>query len=208
MTEMFDNCCTLILASSSPRRQQFLHELGLQYRIICPDGVEPLPDTGENPMDYVKRAALCKAQHVYNMLLDKEQEYLVLAADTVVCLQGQILGKPKNTAHALKMLKLLAGQEHEVISAVSIMGKGDNFGSKQICFSDSTKVVFHAWSEQMLAAYANTGECLDKAGAYAIQGQGAFLVKSIFGSWSTVVGLPVGMLVECLLKHDFIRVRD
>ncbi len=204
---MFNSCCKIILASASPRRQMFLQELGLDYTIVCPDDtVEPLASKNENPTNYAMRAAQSKAWHVHNVLQGKEQEYLVLAADTVVCVQDKILGKPKDAAHALGMLKLLSGQEHEVISAVSLVWQGRNLDPKHICFFDSTRVFFHAWNDQVLATYVSSGEGIDKAGAYAIQGQGAFLVKSIQGSWSTVVGLPVGMLVDVLLTHGFIKI--
>ncbi len=182
----------------------FLQELGLEYEIILANKAEPKPYAEEEPTDYAKRASLCKAKQAQSALPNHEQPYVLIAADTVVSVQGKILGKPKDLADAVTMLKLLAGKEHEVISAVTIMAKSLNYDLKTICFFDSTKVLFHTWSDEILTAYANSGECFDKAGAYAIQGQGAFLVKSIIGSWSTVVGLPVSELVQILLEQGFI----
>ncbi len=202
MQSLFSAKNPIVLASSSPRRQLFLQELGLAYTVIQPHGIEPLPKLGEEPHTYAQRAASVKGRFV----AERHAGAVVIAADTVVALYeegntgGVIFGKPRDAVHALEMLENLSGQAHQVISAVSlILPQG-----KEVLFYDSTEVIFHSWSREVLAAYAQCGEPLDKAGAYAIQGQGAFLVDKIHGSWSTVVGLPVSMLVEKLLQYEMI----
>lgn len=199
MKALFSCLYPFILASGSPRRQQFLQELGVEYRVVRPRGVEPAPQDGEQPERYALRAATAKAEAVAGLCAAPQT--VVLAADTVVALEGNILGKPENAADALRMLRLLAGRTHRVISAVSVFLPGGD----RLEFHDSTEVRFHAWPDAALAAYARSGEPLDKAGAYAIQGQGAFLVDSIAGSWSTVVGLPVTQLVAALLARGILR---
>ncbi len=200
---MFVNRHNIILASGSPRRQLFLKELGLEFSICIAENIEPQPQVNELPEDYALRAALAKGQHV---AINSVQDALVVAADTVVSVDGLILGKPKDSVEALQMLKMLAGKKHTVISAVCIIFPPLVHGEarEELCFYDKTEVVFHAWDEKVLASYAACGEPLDKAGAYAIQGHGAFLVKHIKGSWSNVVGLPVTLLVDILLKRGFI----
>lgn len=186
----------IILASGSPRRRQFLEELGLAFELVRPQGVEPRPAAGEAPDDYARRAAAAKAQAVPH-----RPGSLLLAADTIVALDGDILGKPRDTDDALRMLRRLAGRTHTVTSAVCcVLPDGE-----EIRFHDATAVTFHPWSEDVLAAYARTGEPLDKAGAYAIQGLGAFLTARIKGSWSTVVGLPVTPLAALLLERGVIE---
>ncbi len=183
----------LVLASASPRRQLFLQELGLAYTVVRPHGIEPLPDYNETPENYAMRAAKVKATFV----AERHGDAVVIAADTVVALHGKIFGKPKDAEHALDMLQSLAGKGHTVISAVCCLLPS----GKELLFHENTEVFFHDWNEDILRNYAYCGEPLDKAGAYAIQGQGAFLVESIRGSWSTVVGLPVTQLVEKLLQN-------
>lgn len=185
----------IILASGSPRRRQFLEELGLAFELVRPQGVEPRPTAGEAPEDYARRAAAAKAHAVPH-----RPESLLLAADTIVALDGDILGKPRDTADALAMLRRLAGRTHTVTSAVCCVLPG----GEEIRFHDTTAVAFHPWPEDVLAAYARTGEPLDKAGAYAVQGLGAFLTARIEGSWSTVVGLPVTPLAALLLERGII----
>lgn len=187
----------LVLASASPRRQLFLQELGLTHTVVRPQGVEPQPMAGEAPDDYACRAAGAKARAVARAC----PQAVVLAADTVVALDSIILGKPVDAEDALRMLRLLAGRIHRVISAVSLALPGGGM----VEFHDIAQVRFHPWPEKVLVAYAHTGEPFNKAGAYAIQGQGAFLVAELTGSWSTVVGLPVTQLVEVLLVHGLVE---
>ncbi len=214
----------LLLASASPRRRQFLSEWGLPFELARPGGAEPLPEPGENPDAYTRRAATAKAHAVAAGLYSTSatdatllhSRTIILAADTVVTVDGDILGKPNDSCHALKMLQRLTGRGHEVISAVclllpspagtaSVDEAGRPVNLEEQVFSDVSRVFFHPWPEDVLRAYVDTGEPHDKAGAYAIQGQGAFLVDKIEGSWSTVVGLPVTQLAHLLLNRGFMQ---
>lgn len=198
----------LILASGSPRRQEFLRQWGLDFTVVRPHGVEPHPIEGQTPLEYVERAAWAKANAAWQGLDDFQcQRSLVLAADTIVAEGGRILGKPQNQEDALAMLQSLSGKVHDVITAVclvTVQSKAAVFSPVEISFCDTAKVHFHTWPREILAAYVATHEPDDKAGAYAIQRQGAFLVDRIEGSWSTVVGLPLAQLAKQLLDLDFI----
>ena len=197
--------CRLVLASASPRRRQFLEEWGLPFTLAQPTGAEPRPAPGETPEAYTCRAAAAKATAASQGLAATERgPSLVLAADTVVALEGDILGKPRDRAHALEMLLRLNGREHTVVSAVCLTPPQ---GTVRV-FSDVSRVRFGRWPEAALRAYAHTGEPDDKAGAYAIQGQGAFLVDRVEGSWSTVVGLPLAPLAQALLAMGWMRPAD
>ena len=208
MRALFTARCPVVLASASPRRQLFLEELGIAYTVVRPQGVEPRPLQGENPAAYACRAAVAKARAVAEALSEEGAADLagglILAADTVVALGDTLLGKPRDEDDALHMLRQLAGRSHQVISAVSCVLPGVGERAEEVSFYDSTEVLFHPWPESVLAAYARCGEPMDKAGAYAIQGQGAFLVSGIRGSWSTVVGLPVTQLTALLLDRGVI----
>lgn len=210
----------LVLASGSPRRRQFLNEWGIPFRLALASTEEPRPMPGELPEAYTRRAAVAKALAVGRTLPPKAfQKPVLLAADTVVAIGGDILGKPENPAHALTMLERLSGASHEVISAVCLLLPAQSAGPlsastlpelhveetvagsfRMLSFSDVSRVVFHHWPRPVLQAYVNTGEPSDKAGAYAIQGQGAVLVERVEGSWSTVVGLPVTPLAQVMIS--------
>ena len=199
------NDIELVLASGSPRRQEFLRQWGLPYRVVRPHGVEPHPVPGQDPVHYTIEAACAKARAALQGLDGETGKCpLVMAADTIVSIDGKILGKPYNGDEALAMLTLLTGRAHSVTSAVCLEYlQKDQTGKtsvREICFSDSASVHFHAWPEHVLAAYVATHEPDDKAGAYAIQGQGACLVERIEGSWSTVVGLPLTLLAQQLIS--------
>lgn len=221
----------LLLASASPRRRQFLNEWGIPFRLALTNADEPRPEQGESPEAYTRRAAAAKALasgHAVRQqgAANHELQPVILAADTVVAVDGDILGKPENPAHALRMLERLNGRGHEVISAVCLLlpadaaigsvpaaaaSAGTNTGPnvdeccidsyRMLSFSDTSRVIFHHWPQPVLQAYLDTGEPHDKAGAYAIQGQGAVLVERVDGSWSTVVGLPVTQLAQVMLDR-------
>ena len=200
---VFRALCPVVLASASPRRQLFLHELGLSF--VChPSTVPEGPcEPGEEPEAYGLRLAGAKAAQV----AQETKDSLIIAADTLVVLRepghaARILGKPKHAAEAFGMLHELSGRSHEVITAVHLVLPCGT----PVAFTEATRVRFHPWADDVLRAYAATGEPFDKAGAYAIQGQGAFLVAEINGSWSTVVGLPVTRLVAELLKRELIKI--
>ncbi|MDR1777713.1 MAG: Maf family nucleotide pyrophosphatase [Desulfovibrio sp.] len=183
----------LVLASTSPRRRRFLEEWGLPFRALRPSGVEPTPARGETPSAYACRAAEAKAQAAAKRATGS----LILGADTVVALGADVLGKPRDPAEALNMLTRLSGNAHEVVSAVCLLLPD---GGKRVFF-DTSRVHFRSWPQAVLAAYALSGEPDDKAGAYAIQGQGAFLAERVEGAFSTVVGLPLAPLAETLLSE-------
>ncbi len=180
----------LVLASGSPRRKQFLDDLGIAYTVRPVSG-EPDAILGQGSREFALHCALFKMWAARQA--DNE---VVLAADTIVTLDGRIMGKPADRNEALEMLKSLSGRDHQVVTAVALSLADQN--TVTVC--DVCNVHFHPWGEDILRAYVNTGECDDKAGAYAIQGKGAFLVEKIDGSWSTVVGLPMTWVVQRLLQ--------
>jgi septum formation protein len=179
----------LILASSSPRRREFLKQLGIPFKIVVPR-VEEQPEKGEEPGHFAWRLAVDKARHVMSRVPGRS---IVIAADTIVVLGKTILGKPRNAADARRMLKMLSGREHEVITGVCVMS-----GRKKRSFVTSTDVEFKRLTQPEIDFYIASGEPMDKAGAYAIQGIGSFLVRKIRGSYTNVVGLPVAELMDAL----------
>ena len=190
----------LILASASPRRKSLLQELGLDFEIIEAQ-VEEKPVAGESPQDFVMRAACDKAGDVAR----ENVASWVLGADTVVVHGGRILGKPGDAEEALSVLQTLAGQKHLVHTGFCLMnGKDDVLISRVV----TTEVWFYPFSRDIAAAYVATGEPLDKAGAYGIQGSGGFLVERINGSYSNVVGLPLAEVVEVLLRYKVVTPRQ
>lgn len=186
----------LILASSSPRRRAYLEDLGLVFRVLTADIDETVvPD--ELPETYVKRMALEKAESV----AEKFHESWIVAADTVVCFGERVLGKPIDKDDAARMLLLLSGKEHVVLTGVCLLNK-----RQSICdvFSVSSRVIFWDFSEDVIGSYIESGEPMDKAGSYAIQGKGACLVREIHGSYSNVVGLPLCEFIKMLLRYELI----
>ena len=177
----------LVLASGSPRRGQLLETIGLRFAAMPPDIDEtPLPD--EDPRGYVGRLAREKAEAV-----TASPDDVVVAADTTVAFAGQIRGKPVDAADARRMLLLLSDQTHDVHPGVA-----GRTGGRTTTRVVTTFVTMVAISEADIAWYVGTGEPLDKAGAYALQGAGGVLVRSVDGSSSNVVGLPLAELAELL----------
>jgi septum formation protein len=180
---------SIILASSSPRRREFLKQLGIPFKVVVPR-VEEQPEKREEPGHFAWRLAVDKARDVASRVSDRS---IVIAADTIVVLGKKILGKPKDAADARRMLKMLSGREHEVITGVCVVQ-----GKKRRSFVASTDVEFKKLTKQEIDFYIASGEPMDKAGAYAIQGIGSFLVREIRGSYTNVVGLPVAELLDVL----------
>lgn len=183
-----------------------MHNFGLPFATLRPHGVEPAPEPGMKAEDYAMLAARAKAHAAWQVLPASCSLPVILAADTIVVIDGQILGKPHDQDSALAMLSRLAGRSHFVTTAVTILYP-DHTGNGQYAkksFFDTAKVTFHPWPRDLLLAYAKTDEPYDKAGGYAIQGQGAFLMERIEGAWSTVVGLPMTLLVRELLELGII----
>jgi len=181
----------LILASASPRRSELLTQIQLVHTIQVAD-IDETPLLNESPMDYVLRVA-----HEKSLAICKQQNEntIVLAADTSVVLDGEIMGKPDDLEHALAMLSALSGKTHKVYSAVSIRGEKIQ---ECVCISD---VTFRRLSEQEIINYWHTGEPADKAGAYAIQGLGSVFVQSIQGSFSGIMGLPLFETAQLLANE-------
>ena len=173
------NPVSLVLASGSPRRRELLEGLGLRFTVRAAN-VDETPHPGEAPDAYVLRLAREKARAA------GRPGELVLAADTTVVIDGEILGKPEDDADAGRMLRLLAGREHEVLTGVAVLC-GDRIAAEVV----RTAVRMAALNPGEIAWYAATGEPRDKAGAYAIQGLGSLFVESVSGNYSNVVGLPI-----------------
>ncbi len=185
----------LILASASPRRHELLRQLGVSYRIKASDVDESvLP--GEDPADYVRRVAQDKAQAVAGR---DESGLPVLGADTTVVIEGRILGKPGDAAEAAEMLRLLSGQVHKVYSAVVLV---EDAGTIRSLLS-VTEVRFAQLEEDWIKAYVASGEPMDKAGAYGVQGCAAHRISEIRGSYSGVMGLPLYETMELLHAAGF-----
>lgn len=190
----------LILASKSPRRRDLLEQIGLNIKIY-PSNVNETQVSIKNPEKYVSELSLLKAK---NTALFYPDEW-VLGADTIVVVKDQILGKPQSKIEAIDMLNKLNNCEHSVFTGFSVINQKEK---SIITQSVETKVSFKYLSSQEISWYVNTGEPFDKAGAYAIQGIGAFIVKHISGSYSNVVGLPVCEVVEVLMKLNIIQFKD
>ena len=190
---------TIILASGSPRRRELLADLGLDFWVHPSKADEPSPLEGEAPPTYAMRMAELKTLDVAAHFADKT----VLGADTIVVLGGRIMGKPRDKDDALEMLTALSGQTHQVITGYCISMPGRPTIVKAV----STDVLMRSSTEAELTGYIETGEPMDKAGAYAIQGIGTFLVSDIQGSYTNVVGLPVARIVDTLLDANIVKAR-
>jgi nucleoside triphosphate pyrophosphatase len=183
----------LILASASPRRADLLTAAGFTFE-IAPADVDETPEPGERPRDYALRVATSKAEAAAAHC--RESGSLVLAADTVVVAEGQILGKPMDAADSKRMLKMLSGAVHSVLTAVVLCRDGRQSGEVA-----ETRVHLLPLSETEIDRYIETGEPEGKAGAYAIQGHAARFVDWIEGSWSNVVGLPIATVYRLLKEY-------
>lgn len=178
----------LILASTSPRRSELLKMAGYEFTVATTEvGEEYL--RGTPPMQIVEQLATRKAKAA----VKEHPDDTILSADTLVVYKGRILGKPRDEAEAKNMLKLLAGNVHQVYTGYCIIS-----GTKLLCGHECTSVEFYALKDEEIDAYIATGEPMDKAGAYGIQGRGALLVKRIDGDFYNVMGLPVGKINRIL----------
>jgi len=185
----------LILASASPRRHKLLRQLDISYRVVVSDADESGLE-GESPADYVSRVARNKAEAVAS----RDHSGLpVLGADTAVIIDGKILGKPGSAREAAEMLRALSGRVHEVYSAVVLIDAQRRLSSRL----NVTRVHFTGLDEAWIAAYVATGEPMDKAGAYGVQGCAAHRIREINGSYSGVMGLPLYETMELLHAAGF-----
>lgn len=181
----------LILASASPRRRELLSRLGLEFTVLAAQADETLLP-GLSPREQVIRLSAIKAQAVREALESRPGQVIV-SADTVVVLDDAILGKPKNTAQAAEMLRALSGRAHLVLTGVTVLTED---GPRQLC--EETQVFFRPLRETEITAYIRTGEPMDKAGAYGIQGYGALFVEKLIGDYYNVMGLPLCALGRLL----------
>ena len=177
-----------VLASASPRRRELLSGIGLAFDIDKPD-IEESPFRGETASDYVRRLAGEKARTV----LQRQSNRLILAADTTVVIDGDILEKPKSKDEGVEMLQRLSGTRHQVMTGVSIIND-----DRESSFVSTSYVIFRALAEDEILWYWNTGEPRDKAGGYGLQGAGGAFIEAINGSYSNVIGLPLAETVSSL----------
>lgn len=190
---------SLILASASPRRIELLKMMGLDFEIL-PSSVEEESLDGESPQDHVLRLSEKKAAAIMKLHTDA----LIIGADTIVVIHGEILGKPKTPDQARDMLGKLSGKSHQVFTGFTITRGKDNLLVKDVIESI---VSFKVISDNEMDWYVNSEEPYDKAGGYAVQGMGAFLIKEIHGSYTNVIGLPLCEVITALTDLDVITFR-
>ncbi len=189
-----------VLASGSPRRKELLEQIGMQFEISSAHGEEII--TKEQPWEIVEELSMQKATEVadrYEREHGVQDNTVVIGADTIVAYGTEIMGKPKSRQHAIEMLSELQGHVHQVYTGVTLIimtGKDRKF----ICFHEKTEVEMYPMTQAQIEAYVFTGEPMDKAGAYAIQGKCAAYIKGIRGEYNNVVGLPIAKLSQELSK--------
>ena len=184
----------LVLASTSPRRRSLLRRLGLGFRVAAP-AVDETARPGEDPATHVRRLALAKARQVAR----RSPDAVVLGADTVVAVDGRILGKPGDAREAVRMLSLLAGRTHEVLTGVALVAADRRRERSAVV---RTRVTMRRLEAVEIRRYVAGGEPLDKAGAYAVQGEARSFVELVEGSLTNVIGLPLERLARMLAAFD------
>lgn len=193
------NARTLVLASASPRRKELIQKLGLPV-ITIPANVDETTSI-EHPGEQVEQLSLRKASAVYQRLKDDSsmqlEQPIIVGSDTIVVKDGRVLGKPKHKQDAIDMLTMLSGDVHDVYTGLGLV---DFATGEQLSAHRQTKVRFKPLLQEQIERYVNTGEPMDKAGAYGIQDRGALFVDSIEGCYFSVVGLPISLLGELLTK--------
>lgn len=201
----------IILGSASPRRRELLEQIGLEFEIVVSDAREHYKST--RPEDIVRELALMKAEHVAKEVERREKEraeqasiprletgeahlrnVVILGADTIVVLDGQILGKPSDEEAAFSMLKSLQGRMHQVYTGVAVLDFDGSGSLRTISHAEETKVYVHEMTDEEIRRYIAAGESMDKAGAYGVQGRFAAFIDRIEGDYYNVVGLPVAYL--------------
>ena len=204
----------IILASASPRRRELLAQIGFDFT-VAPSDVEENP-LSVLPQDIVIELSKVKARDIWEKIgrvdmhdniddtnvgmddcrMNDRAAYLVLSADTVVAIEGEILGKPKDEDDAVRMLNLLSGKEHQVYTGVTMIWIDGEGEEKEYSFYVCTGVVMYRMNREEILRYVRSGEPMDKAGAYGVQGKAAAFIKAVRGEYSNVVGLPVGRLYQ------------
>lgn len=187
----------LILASASPRRREILARIGAEFEVIPATGEEIL--TSRKPEQAALELSRQKAEETAGTLSRDAGNIVVLGADTIVSLDGEILGKPKDKEDAVRMLGMLNGREHSVFTGVTMIVRGSGL-EKIISFYEETRVFMYPMTEKQIQAYIETGEPMDKAGSYGIQGKCAVYIEKIVGDYYNVVGLPVAAIYQNLEK--------
>jgi len=192
----------LILASASPRRQELLRNAGIPF-VVQATGIPEIPEEGEAPQTFAERLAREKALTVFR----QRPTDFVLGADTIVVVDAEILGKPGDAADAARMLRLLSGRRHQVTTGVCLIGsqlRSENSKPKasfEDVRSETTFLTMDDLSDDDIRSYISTGEPMDKAGAYAIQGRASRWISGIEGDYFNVVGLPVSLVYKMLWEH-------
>lgn len=182
----------IVLASGSPRRRELLSQIGLDYEVVTSDADENIKEM--EPEDYVRELASAKAQSVLEGYMDNN-DIIVIGADTIVYHKGSILTKPKDEEDAFRILKSLSGEVHQVYTGVNLCSL-----HKNVSFYEKTDVWVYDMTDEQIREYISTGEPMDKAGAYGIQGRFAAYIKGIEGDYNNVVGLPVAKLYHELIN--------
>ncbi|MFN4149758.1 MAG: Maf family protein [Candidatus Sericytochromatia bacterium] len=185
----------LVLASASPRRKELLELVGATFDIIA-GNIEEIIDESLPLTQKIEKLALQKAEAVAKYL---SGDFIVIGADTIVELDGEILGKPQNIDDAKRMIRNLSGKSHNVITAIALIPTNNKY--KPITTHQVTPVKFKELSEKEIENYVNYGESMDKAGAYAVQGFGVLIIEGVYGCYTNVVGLPIPLLNKTLKEH-------
>ncbi|MDF2943930.1 MAG: hypothetical protein K0S01_2788 [Herbinix sp.] len=191
----------IILASESPRRKEIMEIMGIPYKVMAANVVEVVEET--EPKEMVQALARLKTTAITDKLSQQSielKEVIILGADTMVFYQEHALGKPKDEADAVRMLQMLSDDVHEVNTGVNILLKDKNGREESISFSVCTKVYVHPMTLEQIKDYIATGEPMDKAGAYAIQGKFGIYIKEIVGDYYNVVGFPIAKIYDTLLR--------
>jgi len=195
-----DNPCRLVLASGSPRRIAMLKQLGLTFE-VRPASVDESALPGERPNDHVLRLARSKAEAIVASLAPgRDDRHVVIAADTIVVVDGRILGKPTSRQDAHAMLSSLSGRNHHVMTGYCVLDSAGPSRENVV----TTEVVFKHLRPVELAGYLDSGEWTDKAGAYGIQGLASFMISQVRGSYTNVVGMPLSHVIEALWDMEAI----
>lgn len=186
----------IILASGSPRRRELLAQIGFEFEVIVSDAAED--SSASEPAALVQELSGIKARAVYDKLTGggmADEDFIIIGADTVVAYRGRILGKPQTEAEAKRFLSMIQNDIHEVYTGVTLLRHlSCGAGAEVKTFCEETKVQFEAMSDKEIDEYVSTGDCMDKAGAYGIQGFCARYIKGIEGDYNNVVGLPTARL--------------
>jgi septum formation protein len=187
----------IVLASGSPRRGEILTNAGIPFVREVPTGIDETPAPGEAPLDYVARLARVKAESV-----EVVNDRIALGADTTVVLEGEILGKPSSVLDAVRMLRLLSGRSHEVMTGICLRN-----ARGQVVDAATTRVWFAAMSQAEIEAYVASGEPMDKAGAYGIQGLASKFITRVEGCYFNVMGLPIALVYAHLRGNPAFMVK-